>query len=230
MICDVVAIRRYPVKSMGGEALDRVELDDRGLIGDRWFAIEDQDGHFASGKDTRRFRRRDQVFNYHSRTDADGRVTVNGNGASWTVGDAELDHELSRVMDKVVRVTPENGVAHQDDGSVSLVGTASLQWCSERLGIDADPRRLRANIVVRTDEPFIEESWIGRTIRVGSCWLCVVSRIERCRMIDIAQDGVTPQQRWLKPLAQHRDMNLAIYADVAAPGQICIGDTIEEAE
>lgn len=124
-------------------------------------------------------------------------------------------------------MTPENGVAHQDDGSVSLVGTASLQWCFERLGIDADPRRLRANIVVRTDEPFVEESWVGRTIRVGNCSLRVVSRIERCRMIDIAQDGVSPEGRWLKPLAQHRDMNLAVYADVLAAGQLCVGNAMD---
>ncbi len=103
MTSDVVAIRRYPVKSMGGEALDRAEIDDRGLIGDRWFAVEDQDGHFASGKRTRRFRRRDQVFNYRASTEGDGKITVSGNGGSWIVGHAALDDELSRVMGTAVR-------------------------------------------------------------------------------------------------------------------------------
>ena len=60
----VPAIRRYPVKSMGGEALERVELDARGLVGDRAYAVVDGDGKLSSGKDSRRFRRRDQVFSY----------------------------------------------------------------------------------------------------------------------------------------------------------------------
>jgi uncharacterized protein YcbX len=213
---------------MGGEALDGVKLDDRGVIGDRWFAVEDEEGRFASGKHTRRFRRRDHVFDYRSSTAADGSIEVRGHGGAWRVGDPALDEELSRTMGTAVRVTPENGVPHQDAGSVSLVGTASLRWCSEHLGVDADPRRLRVNIVVRTDEPFIEESWLGRTVRIGSCSLRVLARIERCRMIDIVQDGVTPERAWLKPLAEHRVMNLALYADVAAPGEIHIGDAVEE--
>lgn len=31
----VQALRRYPVKSMGGESLEEVEVDVRGLAGDR---------------------------------------------------------------------------------------------------------------------------------------------------------------------------------------------------
>ena len=35
----VVALRRYPVKSMGGEPLHVAELDRRGLVGDRGYAV-----------------------------------------------------------------------------------------------------------------------------------------------------------------------------------------------
>ena len=38
----VVDIRRYPVKSMGGESLSEAALDERGLVGDRWFAVCDE--------------------------------------------------------------------------------------------------------------------------------------------------------------------------------------------
>jgi uncharacterized protein YcbX len=36
----VLELRRYPVKAMGGESLQSVRLDARGLEGDRWFAVE----------------------------------------------------------------------------------------------------------------------------------------------------------------------------------------------
>lgn len=50
-------IWRYPVKSLGGERLTSVDVETRGLAGDRQRAVRDADGGFGSGKTTRRFRR-----------------------------------------------------------------------------------------------------------------------------------------------------------------------------
>ncbi len=61
---NLAEIRRYPVKSMGGESMRSVDLDTRGLVGDRWFSVVDADGKLASGKNSRRFRRYDAVFEY----------------------------------------------------------------------------------------------------------------------------------------------------------------------
>ena len=222
----MVGVRRYPVKAMGGEDLDAVALDARGVVGDRWFAVVDDDGHFASGKNTRRFRRRDAVFGYAASTDAEG-VVVEGEAGRWRVGEAQLDAELSRSFGLSVRVRPEGAVSHFDDGAVSLVGTATLRWCEERWGIDADPRRLRANLVIETDAPFVEETWVGSSVAVGAAELRVVQRIERCRTIDLAQDGASGRGRWLKPLAAERDMRVAVYADVVVPGEVRVGDGVE---
>lgn len=149
----VVALRRFPVKSMGGEGLLAADVDARGLAGDRWYAVEDEDGHFASGRSTRRFRRRDQVFDYAAETTTTGAVVVSRGARRWAVGDPELDAELTRGMGATVSVAPEGGIPHQDMGSVSLIGTATLDWCSRRWGSNPDPRRLRANIVFTSDEP-----------------------------------------------------------------------------
>ena len=40
----LVALHRHPVKAMGGEVLDFAELDERGLIGDRGWAVIPEDG------------------------------------------------------------------------------------------------------------------------------------------------------------------------------------------
>jgi uncharacterized protein YcbX len=125
-----------------------------------------------------------------------------------------------------MRVTPEAAIPHQDDGAVSIVGSATLAWCAERWQIDADPRRLRVNIVVATTEPFEEEGWVDRTLSIGSTRLKVVERTERCRTIDVPQDGASATGRWLKPLAAERDMKVAVYADVVTPGEIRLGDVV----
>jgi uncharacterized protein YcbX len=221
----VLELRRYPVKAMGGESLASVCLNARGLEGDRWFAVEDADGRFASGKDTRRFRRHDEVFEYAA-SSVDGRVIVRHGDLSWTVGDPALDAELSEAMRTPVAVKPEAQVPHHDNGRVSLIGTASLDWCREHLGADTDRRRVRPNLVIETSEPFVEETWMGQLVRVGEVQLRVVSRIERCRTVDLAQDGVAHTTPQLKALGRSRDVCLGVYADVVTPGALRVGDVV----
>lgn len=218
-------LRRYPVKSMGGESLDAVDINERGLVGDRWYAVEDPDGRFASGKDTRRFRRRDPVFAYAAATTETG-VVVRRGGRTWKAGEPPLDAELSTAMGLPVRVAVESDVPHFDDGAVSLIGTASLDWCKANLDVDADRRRVRPNVVVETAEPFVEETWLGRVVRVGAVTLRVTQRIERCRTVDLAQDGVATTTPLLKALGGSRDVCLGVYAEVLVPGRIALGDAV----
>lgn len=52
----ITAIHRYPVKSMLGESLQRCRLDDRGVVGDRAYALVDEEsGVVASAKVPRRW-------------------------------------------------------------------------------------------------------------------------------------------------------------------------------
>src|SRR5690242_18124645 len=168
-------IRRYPVKAMGGESLPSAQVDARGLVGDRAYAVVDGDGKLASGKHTRRFRRRDEVFDFASRTTREG-IRVTGHGAEWPVPDGALDRALSEAMGDPVRVLPETTTPHFDVTSVSLVGTATLDWCREHHHVDADRRRLRPNLVVDTVEPFVEETWTGDVV-VGGVRLHPVGRV-----------------------------------------------------
>lgn len=221
----VIELRRYPVKAMGGESLPSVELDERGLSGDRWFAVTGGDGRLACGKDSRRFRRRDKVFEWSARTD-EGAVVVAGPAGEWRVGDPALDAVLTEALGDPVRVLAEGDVQHQDGGQVALVGTASLEWCREHLDIDADLRRLRANLVLETSEPFVEESWVGADLCIGAVNLRPVERIQRCRTVDLAQDGVAGTTPFLKALGAERDLCLGVYAEVVSPGVISVGDPV----
>jgi uncharacterized protein len=217
-------IRRFPVKAMGGESLESVEIDGRGLVGDRAYAVVDGDGKLATGKHSRRFRRRDEVFEFAARTTPHG-VRVTGRGGEWSTPSDELDHALSDVMGATVRVLAETKTPYFDAGPVSLVGTASLDWCRDQLGVDADRRRIRPNLVVETDQPFVEEAWFGE-VALGGVRLTPVKRIERCRMVDVAQEGLPREGRWLKALTDAREMCLGVYLDVVQPGTLAVGDEV----
>lgn len=142
------------------------------------------------------------------------------------MSDPHLDATLTAHMKTPVKVLPEREVPHQDMGAVSLIGTATLDWCASRWGLNADPRRLRVNVVVGTTEPFAEEEWQGPRIAIGEAELDVVERAPRCRMIDSDQDGAKADGRWLKPLAAERDRFPAKYAGVVEPARIALGDEV----
>jgi uncharacterized protein len=60
----VVALWRYPVKSMMGEELNAAEVTKRGLLGDRAYALVDSaDGKVASAKNPRKW---PQLFDYRA--------------------------------------------------------------------------------------------------------------------------------------------------------------------
>src|SRR5467141_5124399 len=60
----VVSLWRYPVKSMMGEELNATEVTERGLFGDRAYALVDSsDGKAATAKNPRKWPR---LFDFHA--------------------------------------------------------------------------------------------------------------------------------------------------------------------
>src|SRR5438445_5201850 len=60
----VVSLWRYPVKSMMGEELNAAEITQRGLLGDRAYALVDSsDGKVATAKNPRKWPR---LFDFHA--------------------------------------------------------------------------------------------------------------------------------------------------------------------
>lgn len=225
---DLLSIRRYPVKGCAGEDLRAVDLDGRGLVGDRLWAVRDRDGRLASGKDSRRFRRMDAVFELAARLRSDV-AEVGFPDGTWHRADTEAAAARLRAhFGRDVRLAPEADVPHMDEGGVSLVGTASLRALADLTGSAVvDPRHFRVNLLVETDEPWVEEAWVGRRLHLGSAEVRVVEPIPRCRMVDIAQDGVAAHGSLLQTLGQHRAARLAVLLEVTRPGTVGAGDVVE---
>ena len=51
----VASLHRYPVKSLLGEDLDELTLDERGVVGDRLWSVRTRADKIGSGKSTSRF-------------------------------------------------------------------------------------------------------------------------------------------------------------------------------
>ena len=224
----VVLVTRYPVKSMGGETLSTVEVGRDGLLADREYAVYGADGKLASGKHTRRFRRMDPVFELAAVKLGSDTVVRSADGREVLVGQPDADAVLSEHFGEPVTLRRETDVMHQDQAQLSIVGSATLAELGrhEGDGRPLDPRHLRANIVVRTDQPYAEESWIGREVAIGTVRVHVAEPIERCRMVGVAQVGLAARGGMLKAISDHHDLNAGLYASILHPGTISVGDPV----
>jgi uncharacterized protein YcbX len=123
--------------------------------------------------------------------------------------------------------SPPAGVVF-DGPTVTVVGSASLRDLGERTGLDllAEAARFRATLVVETEVPYVEESWLGRDLRVGGALLRGGVPIPRCAVIDHSPVTGERDARLLKTLAGYRPRNRAgepvfgVYAQVTAPGRV----------
>jgi uncharacterized protein YcbX len=224
----VLLVTRYPVKSMGGDALTSVAVGATGVAGDREWAVYGADGKLASGKHSRRFRRMDPVFDLVATRRGPDAVVTLPDGREVVVGQPDSDAVLSEHFGEPVTVRRKTDLQHQDAAPFSLVGSATLEELGrhEGDGRPLDPRHLRVNVVVRTEQPYAEEQWVGRDLTIGTVRLRVSEQIERCRMVGVAQVGLLERPGMLKAISEHHHLDAGIYAAVLQPGTISVGDVV----
>ncbi|MGW1680353.1 MOSC domain-containing protein [Saccharopolyspora sp. NPDC002376] len=227
----VERIWRYPIKSTGGELLQQVDVDARGLVGDRLFAVRDAEGKFGSGKNTRRFRRMPGLLQLRSCyvNDTGQPELLDPQGNVVPDPTAYVRDYLGRDDAEVAR---EGEISHFDQLPLSVLTTATLEWVRSAVpGVAVDERRFRPNLLVRTPPstpPFVEDQWFGSKARIGDA-LSVefVRSSERCVMTNEAQQDLPHSPLVLRAIANAHDTRLDALATVAVPGQVQVGDTID---
>jgi uncharacterized protein YcbX len=236
----VAELWRHPVKSLGGERVDRAVLGEHGLDGDRQWALFDVDTGFGLTA-----RRVPELLQATARCTPDGGVEVLLPDGTATTDDAALSGWLGRPValrpasatagrpryespddDEAAAEGPvpgwypwrgAAGAFHDDpDVRVSLVSTATLGgW---------DRRRFRANVVL---DGAGEDALVGRTVRLGGAELRITGRIPRCVMVTRPQAGGIPRDTdVLRTIHRERDGELAVGALVPRPGTVGTGDAV----
>ncbi|KAA2253809.1 MOSC domain-containing protein [Solihabitans fulvus] len=100
----VAGLHRYPVKSMQGEPVDAGQLTERGLTGDRVFAVVEESGRIGSVKHPRKWGPllacRGRILDH----DDTAAGVVLPDGVELAAGSAELDERLSTLLGRPVSV------------------------------------------------------------------------------------------------------------------------------
>ncbi len=197
MTATVAQIWRHPIKAIGAEPLETVELTEgRPLPLDRAFAVLEQGGDESLGwRSCRNFLRGAKGPGLMA-------VTAHVEGAALTLShpaqpDLKLDlgqpnegdlfawlsaiYPEERAGPQRLERAPKIGMADAPFASVSVMNLSSLRAVSQKAGQDLDSRRFRGNIWLDGLAPWEEFDLVGKTLHIGGAALDVVEPIVRCR-------------------------------------------------
>ncbi len=228
----VLELWRYPIKSIGGERLDRADVGEHGIVGDRgWGLVDEATGNVLTA------RREPRLLMATCRVVDGAPVTTTDDGrelrtsadyTEWLGRPVRLDaagdeggtyeNPMDVVNDADWVSWQGPGGAWHDSGRarVSILSAGSLG--------DWDWRRFRANVLVDGDD---ENALIGSSITIGSAGLDVVKGIERCVMVTRPQPGLERDLDVLKTVNRDHSGVLSVGATVNRAGTIDVGDDVQ---
>ena len=225
----VVGLWRYPVKSMGAEALDEAEVSWNGLAGDRRWAFI-RDGVVGNGFPWLTLRQRAEMSRYlpsftdPRKPDTSPTVVRTPSGDRLDVTDPTLGAALCPDGAAVIRQA--RGIF--DTFPLSLITTQTIARLGEMSGERLDVQRFRPNILVDAadDTPFPEDAWVGRVLRFGDAAMRIDQRDRRCVVITIDPATGERNPAVLRAVTDDRQGCLGVYGTTVDPGQVAVNDPV----
>lgn len=276
-------IHRYPVKSMGGELLEEVELALRGLPGDRAWAVRDEvRGGIRGAKKIPALMGLQARYVKAPPVEGSGPAEITlPDGSTLETSDPDVNDRVTKAIDYAVTLWPllpadaldhyrRGAPAHDDmekelramfgrapdeplpDLSVFppeliefesppgtyfdafpllLMTETTLRTIQEKAPESRfDVRRFRPNLLIAdsgSSEPFPENAWCGRRLKIGEAILEITVECPRCVMTTHGFEDLPKDPKIMRTLVRESGGNLGVYAKVEKPGRIALGDRIE---
>ena len=224
----VAALWRYPVKSMAGEPLARVEVGWHGFAGDRRWGFV-RAGQERNGFPWLTIREHPALWRYQPRLVEPERPEATAVRVR-TPGGAELD-----IADPALATELGDGVQAMkldrrafDTLPLSVISTQTLAGLGDLVGRTLAVERFRPNLLIDAagGASYPEDAWVGSTIRIGALRIRIDKRDQRCVVVTV--DPVTTERdpEVLRTISRERQTCLGVYAQVSTPGAIAIGDPV----
>jgi hypothetical protein len=128
---------------------------------------------------------------------------------------------------KVVEATGGFRFTDHPQGHVSIVNLASVRDLSERVGMELDPLRFRANLYVEGWPAWAENDWVDRELMVGWARAKVFKPIVRCAATHVNPTTAERDIDLVKALFDnYGHMLCGIYIQMTSGGRVGLGDAV----
>jgi MOSC domain-containing protein len=250
----VAWISYCPVKGLAIKQLDRCELTEAGVAGDRQFFLVDENDRLVNSKGLGVLQQ--IVPQYDGEADSltltfpDGatvaqQIGLNGslNALFWSttvdvrVVDGPWSEAISEFAGRNLRLVraPAPAPDRLRSGTATLLGTGSLRAMARILGGDSvDERRFRMNFGIDGLREHEEDEWLGLRVRLGEAVVVPQGNVGRCAVTTQNPDTGAPDLDTLKALAAYRPgidatepLPFGVHAAVAHPGRVRVGDAVK---
>src|SRR3954464_10278576 len=115
----IASLHRYPVKSMLGESVSTLDVDQRGVAGDRAWSVRTVENKIGSGKSSNRFDAVVGLLDIRAAVVDHSVVLSFPDGGVHTVEEPAAAQRLSALLGRPLTFAAETEVSHFDDGPVS---------------------------------------------------------------------------------------------------------------
>jgi uncharacterized protein YcbX len=224
----LIALWRYPVKSMGPDPLSEADVSWHGLAGDRRWAFI-RGGEESNGFPWLTLRDRSEMIQYRpsfldpTRPNVSPTVVRTPSNVIYDVVDPALAAELGHGA-RVIK--QDRGVF--DTFPLSLLTTQTIASLGAHVGMDLDVQRFRPNFLI--DAPsggaFPEDEWVGRVLRIAGFRVRIDKRDGRCVVVNVDPTTATRTPEVLRAIARERQGLLGVYGSIVEPGRVAIGDPV----
>ncbi len=241
-------IYRHPVKSLGQEALNEVDLaKGKPMPFDRRWAIAHGNAdnirgwakakNFVNQAFVPRLAQIETAFSPRnhllqlSHPDLDDLAIQPGS----VEGDDMLAEWIDPLVEGTVREGPfliydlRNDGAYTDieEAHISIASESSRRALSERAGVDLEHIRFRMNLWFDGMPPYAELDWVGREIEIGEARLKVFDRDARCSATTAnPATGKTDVDVPKLLHAEYGHTDFGVYAQVVKSGPVRLGDLV----
>ncbi|MFV0408757.1 MAG: MOSC domain-containing protein [Paracoccus sp. (in: a-proteobacteria)] len=250
MTARLAHIRVHPIKTLGGDDLDHVQLSAGAhLPGDRTYAVLHEGAlkHLEDGRLTRWLPK--AAFLRGAACPALQAVKGGWRGDLIRLNhpdrpDLEIDPENPADQQALIgwlsplwgadRSAParllrgQGPLTDQSQPLVSILSLASLHAIEARLGQDIGLDRWRGNLWIEGWEPFAEQDLTGREIAIGEARLLVRKPIGRCPAVEISTKTGSRDSDMLALLREMTGTeDFGVFAEVVTGGKITRADEVQ---
>lgn len=240
-----------PVRSLGLEHPEEIDITEVGVVEDRRFYLTDDTNrlvdrlvvgelvqiaaHIDPGATRLRLTFPDgRVLDDEVRLQEAVETPIHGRTAVGHIVEGPWTAALTAFAGRDIRLVRCDRPAGTRDGNpTSLVSDGSLAALAGHAGVESvDARRFRMLIELAGAEPHEEDAWVGRRIAIGDAIVAVTEPDARCAITTQDPDTGVRDLDTLRTLIAYRGLrdgkyaDFGVLADVERPGRVRLGDEV----